>query len=210
MRKNIFMVAIATLVVCSCGSSKKIGSSTSSYNTQLQEGQTTASGVTRTKRAKEPCIALAQERDFAAYGTATSYVERVAMEEARNMARQELGRMMKTAVEGATEDYLKNAGADGKSTAETLFDEVNNSFWAESVKNSKEIETSIYDMSDGQIQVYVCYEVRANFDVLDKTAEVINNVLSNDKKLEIEFDKEQFKKKMASGLKEYKESLGKE
>ena len=36
MRKNIFMVAIATLVVCSCGSSKKIDSSTSSYTEMLE------------------------------------------------------------------------------------------------------------------------------------------------------------------------------
>lgn len=211
MKANIFIAVATAFVICSCGSSKKVTTADSSYNSRLQNEKFEAKAETpnRKLREEEPCQALAAEREFAAAGTATSYTEKVARNEAIRDARYELGRMMQVAVEGAAEDYLRNASKNKKSTAETLSEEINNQFFAECVKNSKVIKTTTYDLSDGQIQVYACVEVVADFSVLDKIAEIADNTLSRDETLEIEFDKEQFKKKVSNGLKEYKENRNK-
>ena len=203
MKKTILLAAVAATVVCSCGTSKKNTNSNLSYNQKLQNAQNAT--PTRKLRPTEPCEALAWERDLAAAGTATSYSEKIARNEAVRDARYELGRMMKVAVEGAAEDYMRNVTKNKKSTAESISEEINTQFFAECVKNSKVIKTTVYDLSDGQIQVYACVEVVANFEVLDKMADVAKNVLSNDEALEVEFDKNRFKDSMKEGLQKYKE-----
>lgn len=210
MKKFIFIAAIAA-GLCACGANKATAVG-SSYNQALQNAQSTnkaAETVTRTARPTEPCEALAWERDFAAAGTATSYNERVARNEAIRDARYQLGQMMQVAVEGAAQDYLRNATKNRKSTSESLAEEINTQFYAEAVKNSKVIKTTAYDLSDGQIQVYACVEVVAGFDVLDKAADVAKNVLTKDEELEVEFDKQKFKQEMKDNLREYKENKGK-
>lgn len=220
MKKTIILAAIAALVICSCGTTKQTSNrqsnsgnssvysqstTTPSYNSQLRNSAS-AGRVTRSRRPDEPCQALAWEKDFAAAGTAISYNEKAATNEAIRDARYELGRMMQVAVEGAAEDYTKNVSVNKKSMAETISEEVNNQFFSECVKNSKVIKTTVYDLSDGTIQVYACVEVKAGFDVLDKAAEVAENILTRDQALEVEFDKEQFKGKVKDGLQQYKES----
>ena len=213
MKKTLIFAAVAALVICSCGTAKKAANN-SSYNSQLQNSQPAQTAQTpqnanptpaRTLRATEPCIALSEEKDFAAWGVAQSYNEKVAVNEASRNAREELAKMMSVAVEGAAEDYLKNTSVNKKSTAATLSEEISTQFYSECVKNSKRIKTSVYDLDDGQIQVYVCYEIRAGFDVLEKAAEVVDNTLTRDQVLEVEFDRERFKDSMKEGLREYKE-----
>ena len=214
MKRTSFFLVIAFLLVCSCGTSKK-ASNNSSYNSQLQSSQSAQTTQTtqtanptpaRKARATEPCIALSEEKDFAAWGVAQSYNEKVALNEASRNAREELAKMMSVAIEGAAEDYLKNTSINKKSTAETLSEEISTQFYSECVKNSKRIKTSIYDLEDGQIQIYVCYEIKAGFDVLEKAAEVVDNTLTRDQVLEVEFDRERFKDSMKEGLREYKEA----
>lgn len=207
MKKILFVAAIAA-VVCSCGANKNSTSSQSSYGQVLQNTQIVNNAKTPTRKARptEPCEALAWERDLAATGTATSYSEKVAHSEAIRDARYELGRMIQVAVDGAAQDYLRNVTKNKKSTAETMSQEINTQFFSECIKNSKVIKTTVYDLDDGQIQVYACVEVVAGFDVLDKAADIAKNVLSKDEELEIEFDKQKFKEEMSNGLKEYKEN----
>ncbi len=211
MKKTILFAAVAA-IFCSCGASKQVAPT---YNAQLQaqpqqsapvaQAQPQPTVKARTMRQAEPCEELAAEREFAAAGTATSYTEKVARNEAIRDARYELGRMMKATVEGAAEDYLRNVTHNGKSTSESISEEINNQFFSECVKNSKVIKTTVYDLPDGQIQVYACVEVVAKFDVLDKIAETAQNVLSRDAELTAEFDKERFKDNIKDKMKEYKE-----
>lgn len=210
MKKSILFAAMAAMFLCSCGTTKQTPSS-SAYNSLLQAGQLekNVATPTRKERPTEPCEALSWEKDFAAVGTAISHVEKVARNEAIRDARYDLGRMMRVAVEGAAEDYLKNVSVNKENLAETMSEEIDNEFFSECVANSKVIKTTAYDLSDGTIQYYACVEVVAQFDVLEKAAEVAKNVLSRDKSLEVEFDKEQFKGKVKDGLQQYKENRGK-
>lgn len=209
MKKNVLFIAAIAAFVCSCGTTKKNATNPNTYyNQAIRSTQVVEKAETpaRKPRPTDPCDSLAWARDFAAAGTATSYNEKVARNEAIRDARYELGRMMKVAVEGAAEDYLRNVTKNKKSTAETISEEINTQFFAECVKNSKVIRTTVYDLPDGQIQVYACVEVVARFDVLEKAAEVAENVLSRDEELGVEFDKNRFKENTKEGLREYKEN----
>lgn len=197
MRKNYFIIAAIAASVCSCGAPKNMVDNHNQSQTMANQ---------RTLRITEPCEELAWQRDFAAVGTATSFNEKVARSEAVRDARYELGRMMQAAVEGAAEDYLRNISKNKKSKAESISEEINNQFFAECVKNSKVIKTTTYDLPTGEVQVYVCVEVVAGFDVLEKTADVVKNVLDKDDEIEVEFDKFLFKENMKDKMKEFKEN----
>ena len=189
------IIIVATSMVSACGALK---STVSNQSQGLQRPG-------RTLRTTEPCIEMANaESEFLrAYGTATSYVEKTALNEAERDARNRLAAMIKTAVEGAAQDYEMNATANLKKTAQALSEAVNTQFVAEEVANTRIIKTDIYDLTDGSIQVYVCLEMRASEE------EVINkleNVLEKDGILEIKYDRDQFVKSMKKGLEEYKKN----
>ena len=74
-------------------------------------------------------------------------------------------------------------------------------FVAEEIKNTRILKTSIYDLADGSIQVYVCLEIRTNKNDFEKN---LNNPLDRDGIIELQYDRDRFVKKMAEGLEEYK------
>lgn len=205
MKKVYFpTVAAISLLLAACGSSKN---AVSDYQYQQWKQQNQAQSElqrpSRTLRTEEPCIELAQSEGeyWREYGTATSYVEKVALNEAARDARNRLASRMKTAVEGAAQDYERNANQNLKKSAETLGEAVMTQFVSEEIKNTRIIKTSIYDLSDGSVQVYVCMEMGTNKGNFEKK---LDNTLDRNGILEIEFDRERFVKKMSEGLEEYK------
>lgn len=191
-------ITCAILIAASCGTSSK--SSSTQQNAQTSVQQTPG----RTLRTEEPCITLANESPFRAYGTAKSYIEQVAINEAARQARAELARMVKTAIEGAAMDYSQNANLNQKGSAETLGETINTFYVAEVIEKSSIIKTDIYDLTDGSIQVYVCVEM------LDGTAEEfdkkLDNTLDREGIISTKYDREQFINKVKGGLEEYKKN----
>lgn len=51
-------------------------------------------------------------------------------------------------------------------------------FVAEEIKNTRILKTSIYDLADGSIQVYVCLEIRTNKNDFEKN---LNNTLDRER-----------------------------
>lgn len=158
-------------------------------------------------RTVDPCIELAQADPRRAYGTATAYVEKVAKNEAARDARNQLAQMMKVAVEGAAQDYEQNANKNMKGSAETLAEAIMTQFVAEEVKNTSIIKTSIYDLADGSVQVYVCVEICTGG--VGEMEEKINNVLDREEIIGIQYDRDRFIDKMKEGLAEYKQKNSK-
>ncbi|MFR0764363.1 MULTISPECIES: hypothetical protein [Alistipes] len=203
---HLFIVFATSFLTVSCGASKKTTSSDYQYQQwkQQQEQQATApQRPARTLRTTEPCIELAQAdaENLRAYGTATSYVEKTALNEAERDARNRLAAMIKVAVEGAAQDYEQNANKNLKKSAGTIGESVMTQFVAEEIKNTRILKTSIYDLADGSIQVYVCLEIRTNKNDFEKN---LNNTLDRDGIIELQYDRDRFVKKMAEGLEEYK------
>jgi len=195
---NSLVLSIAIALVCtSCGASK---GTTINYQSQHQSVQQRPN---RTMRTLEPCISLAQEDSecWRAYGTATSYVEKNAINEAHRDARNQLAQMMKVAIEGAAQDYAMNAQKDLKGTAETIGESVMTQYVTAEISNTRTIKTSIYDLSDGSIQVYVCIEMRKKKEEFNNE---LDNTLSRDGIIGIQFDRDRFIKKMSSNLEDYK------
>ena len=182
------MLVCASMLFLSCGASKRAG-------------QQTAPG--RTLRTTEPCIELAnaESESLRAYCTATSYVEKTALNEAERDARNRLGAMLKVAVEGAAQDYEMNGNKNNSKSAETIGEAVMTQFVSEEIKNTRIIKTDIYDLKDGSIQVYVCIEMKSNEDDMTDRLE---KLLDNDDIIGIKYDREKFIEKMKSGLEEYK------
>ena len=207
MKKNIVSVALLgmTFALASCGSSKQTAASDYEYQLwkQQQEQQSAQQRPARKLRAAEPCIELAsaESENLRAYGTATSYIEKVAWNAAERDARSRLTAMIKTAVEGAAQDYEQNANQNLKKTAGTLSESVMTQYVAEEIKNTRIIKNSIYDLTDGSIQVYVCLEMKTDTEELKKN---LDNALDRDGVIELQYDRERFLDKMSEGLEEYK------
>lgn len=213
MKKNIVSVALLgmTFALASCGSSKQTAASDYEYQLwkQQQEQQSAQQRPARKLRAAEPCIELAsaESENMRAYGTATSYIEKVAWNEAERDARSKLTAMIKTAVEGAAQDYERNANQNLKNTAATLSEAVMTQYMAEEIKNAPVIDHSLYDLSNGHVQVYVCLEIKTNTKELMKN---LDNVLDRDGVIELQYDRERFLERMSKGLEEYRKKQAEE
>lgn len=199
---SFLTVAIAALSLVACSASKPAARPDYSQQWQQQQ-QSVQQRPARTMRTEEPCIALANEDspNLRAYGTATSYVEKVALNEAARDARNRMAQMMKVAIEGAAQDYEQNANKDLKGTAESLGESIMTQYVSEEIANTRTLKTSIYDLADGSVQVYVCIEMRTAKTDLEKK---IDNSLDREGVIGIQYDRERFIDKMAAGLEEYK------
>lgn len=207
MKKTLVSAVLAgSLLFVACGSAKKAITADYEYQQWKQQQQQAAAmnqRPARTLRATEPCIelALADAENTRAYGTATSYVEKTALNEAERDARNRLAAMMKVAVEGAAQDYEQNANQNLKKSAGTIGESVMSQFVAEEIKNTRILKTSIYDLTDGSIQVYVCLEMQSD---KDNFARNLENALDREGIIELQYDRDRFVKKMTEGLEEYK------
>ncbi|MCM1151321.1 MAG: hypothetical protein NC209_06795 [Alistipes sp.] len=206
--KNLSLLAtsvVAALSLVACGSSKKAASSDYQYQQwkEQQEQQAAQNRPNRTLRTTEPCIelALADSEYLRAYGTATSYLEKAALSEAERDARTRLAQMIKVAVEGAAQDYVQNANKNLKNTAGSLGESVMTQYVAAELRNTRIIKTSVYDLSDGSVQVYVCLEMRTDKDGFGRN---LNDFLDREGVVELQYDRERFIEKTAQGLEEYK------
>lgn len=202
MKKIFVMAVVAAALFTSCGTTKT-AKTDYQYEQWKAQQQSTPQRPARTMRTLDPCIELAQEdsENWRAYGTATSYVEKVALNEAQRDAINRLAQMMKVAVEGAAQDYEQNAQQNMKGSAETVGEQVFSQFVAQEITNTKTIKTSIYDLADGSVQVYVCIEMRTDKDEFNKK---LNNTLDREGIIGIQYDRDRFIQKMSAGLEEYK------
>ncbi len=75
-------------------------------------------------------------------------------------------------------------------------------FVAEEISNTRIIKTTIYDLADGSVQVYVCLEMKTNKDDFDKN---LNHTLDRDGLIELQYDRDRFIKRMEMGLEDYKQ-----
>lgn len=158
---------------------------------------------TRVLREAEPCeeLALAEADNMRDFGTATANIESVARNAALRNARNNLAQRIQMAAEGAALDYEQNANEDFQITSEIVSEAVSSQFFAQHISNSRAIKWSVYDLSDGSIQVYVCIEMeKAQEEVLEE----LGNQLAKEGVLAIKDDRENFIDKIGEKLEDYK------
>lgn len=235
MKKMTFLTVLlmAVFAVTSCGAKKQVAQNgyyqqqpsyqqpqqpvyqqpqqAVSYQQPQQQPQQPTEQVrpTRKKRELDPCILKAQEDspNLRAYGTSVAYVEREAINNAKRDARNEIANSLSMAVEGAATSWAKTGQKDQR-VATDLLDKSNyKQIIAEELANTPVIETSVYDLSDGTIQVYVCIEMRTSTREFTKK---ITQEISNDDFLRMEYEQQQFMKDMQADIDAYKANKKKE
>ncbi|MFI3258625.1 MAG: tetratricopeptide repeat protein [Rikenellaceae bacterium] len=114
---------------------------------QLQEDREAEMATpTRTSRKLDPCeeMALMESENYLAAGMAIAATESEAKKGAMDDARSQLAQMIRVVVNNAPE---------GSSDAQR------NQFVTQSLESTRPIKWSIYDLSNGKVQVYVCMEM---------------------------------------------------
>ena len=193
------MLMVAT-VLTSCGAKQKVASN-GYYQNQNQNSQSARPSATKVE--VDECVILQDEdpSKMRAVGIGQSYVEKEALNLARREARNELSRMLQTAVEEAAKGSSKTAQIDQRITSELLDQSEYKQFIAEEINKSKSIKTSKYILSDGTIQIYVCLEMLPTVSEFTKK---MSQELSQDEMLRMKFEQLEFEKEMEKGLEEYK------
>ncbi len=159
---------------------------------------------TRELREAEPCEELSLEKsdNLREFGTAIANIEKVARNEALRDARNKLAQSIQIAVEGAARDYDQNANADIKVATETLAEAVNTQYVAQYIANSRAVKWSVYDLSDGGIQVYVCVEMEKAKEAMLRELE---NKLEEDGVMAIKADRDRFVGQIGDNIEKSKE-----
>lgn len=163
----------------------------------------------------DQCIELQEQApDRRAWGEGTDYTLADASAYAQANARANFAYMIETAVEAGTShssQKFNKASSDGENGAlisdRTGLDKNLYSVVAQQiVKNTALIKTSPYKQKDGQYHVYVCIEYRGRVgDMAETIASKVNEQLSDEEKLRIQFDYQQFKKEIEEQLKNMKQ-----
>lgn len=204
MRSNkvkLFYVTIFTLVSFSfvgCKSSKSV---TSNDEVAIKVDQ---------------CVELQEKApERRAWGEGADYTMTDATDQAQASARARFAFMLESAVEAGTShsaQKINKASSNGENgglvSDRTGLDK---NFYSvvtqQIVENTVVIKTSPYKQKDGQYHVYVCIEYRGTLeDMAESIASKVNEQLSDEEKLKIQFDYQQFKKEIEEQLKNMKQS----
>lgn len=169
MKKYLFLV-IAVILLAACGSSKK---ALEAQNQLLLEQiaakqesdrvQAMSNSPIRAARTDEACQILvdAEEDNMRALGTTIATIEKVARNSALRDARNNLATRIQVAIDGGASDEEENVNEDRDVATKVKESSVFNQFVKQTISNSKPIKWTVYDQSDGTIQVYVCVEIQS-------------------------------------------------
>lgn len=194
---STIFVALALIFMVSCRTTKKI----------VSDGEVALK--------LDQCIELQEKApDRRAWGEGTDYTLSDATAYAQAAARANFAYMIETAVEAGTsqssQKYNK-ASSDGEngglvSDRTGLNKNLLSVVTQQIVKNTVLIKTSPYKQKDGQYHVYVCIEYRGTVgDMASEIASQVQNQLSEEEKMRINFDYQQFKKEIEEQLKRMKQ-----
>lgn len=156
----------------------------------VQQQQEQSVQPKRQKREVDECILLANEEgDFCrAYGEGTSFREGVALENAEMDAVVRIVQQFQSTVEGVRERYRGTAAKNLSTADEERLQGIIKQYLSGKA-SYRVLKTSLYDLSDGTVQCYVCIEYRTPKETMTKE---LTNVLSDDGVLGIEFNRDRF------------------
>ncbi len=115
----------------------------------------------RTARELDPCeeLAVAESKYYRSSGTAVAHSESEAKSAALADARNQLAQMVRVVVNGASQDYTRSTATNTSISTSSVSEELMNQYVYQSLESTKPLLWSVYDLSDGTIQVYVCVEM---------------------------------------------------
>lgn len=204
MKKLLITALIATtmgLMNVSC--SKKVVAA--SYPEYTGEGNSGGKKVTKVKEEIDECEQMAldaPETEFRGYASAIDEDRDFARQQAVMLARADIASQIENLTLSVIKGYRATVKANGVRSSESDIKQDVGSMAEETLKSSKVICSNRYRLGDGTYEVSVCVSVPA--ETVEKIAGA--TTLSDDERMKVEFNAEQFRKSYADELKAFRES----
>ena len=151
----------------------------------------------------DKCIELQKQLpERRAWGVGRSSYEQTAKNFAISAAEASFARMLEVAVELGTSNFIQIYGNTSSEDETALSKDFFSVVARQIVKSTKEIDYSPYKQKDGKFYTYVCIEYNGTIDEMaESVTSKVNNQLSDEEKLKIQFDYQQYKKEIEEQLK---------
>lgn len=201
MKKNMFIVAtiiVAAMGFTACSSSKAVNKTTKALHQKEVEVQMT--------KSEELAFEKPATRDF---GDGTNFNLSFAKTFAEGQARAAFQRKVEALVQTASEEALtayQQANTNGVESSIVSDQDIKSGAFAKQLaegvlKNTAVIHTDKFKKADGQYHVYVCIEYRGDVnDMVENMVAAaqkrIPQQVSDEDRIKIQFEIEQFKKKL--------------
>lgn len=210
MRKNIFIVAtivVATMGFIACSSSKAISKTGKTLNREEVE----------VKMTKSEELAF-EKPAIRSFGDGTNFNLSFAMTFAEGQARAAFLRKVEALVQTASEEALtvyQQASSNEVESSIVSDQDIKSGAFAKQLsegvlKNTAVIHTDKFKKADGQYHVYVCIEYRGEVNemvenMVATAKKRVPQQVSDEDKVKIQFELEQFKKKLEEDFKRLRE-----
>lgn len=211
MRKNMFIVAtivVAAIGFTACSSSKAVSETSKALNREEVEVKMT--------KSEELAFAKPAIRSF---GDGTNFNLSFAMTFAEGQARAAFQRKVEALIQTASEEALtayQQGSTNGVESSIVSDQDIKSGAFAKQIaegvlKNTAVINVDKFKKADGQYHVYVCVEYRGEVgemvEKMVKAAEKrIPQQVSDEDRIKIQFEIEQFKKKLEEDFNRLRES----
>lgn len=190
------MAMLAMLALAGCGSSKQATTSTTNYPATNTQAELPG------KRVAIPCVDASMDDDdyFRDLGIGTSInkqsARKAAVEAAKSIIKSRLGGMIK----GVATDYSRMvAGQAPADKVQRLIEEEFTQVVEKMLNDADKTCEDMYQVSSGEFEAYYAIQISKK-EIINKTS----NVLSQNEELEIEFNREQFRKFAEKRMEEMK------
>jgi hypothetical protein len=193
MKTNYLKLAVMAIVagafITACGGEK-------TAKTPEQKSATNR-GV---KLEKEECeeLALQESKNWRASGNGVSPKEAFARNIAELNAKARLARQTEEQINSLIRSFNQQHEADNTQDLVGKATEVTDGYTDQLLSNVKTICSNTYVKEDGSYNVYVCVEMG------EETLSRVHKKLTDDQKLSIDFDEQQFKKEMEKAKEDYR------
>ncbi|MGN1226570.1 MAG: hypothetical protein ACI4TL_04955 [Candidatus Cryptobacteroides sp.] len=195
------MIALSILAISSCGSSKKAVVPDSSFGKKIEASEC----LTYALEAPKGVLRAFGEGVDTEYG----YAYRFAVAQARD----EMARILKTQVESGISLYRKTYAVGNTTREESKVnkdkmgenEDLITSICTSSVSGAKAVKTDqYYNEKNGEYTVHVCVEMDTDAVINNLDYDKIEQLISDEQRLEIDFNKDQFKKQLKADIEAYK------
>lgn len=204
MRHNVsryLVIAFGILAITSCGSSKKAVGNDSGFGKKIEASECLIYALNAPKGVL---------REFGeGVDTEYGYAYRFAMAQARDG----MARILKTQVESGISLYRKTYAVGNTTREESKVnkdkmgenEDLITSICTSSVSGAKAVKSDqYYNEVNGEYTVHVCVELDTDAVINNLDYDKIEQLISDDQRLEIDFNKDQFKKQLKADIEAYK------
>ncbi len=191
----MFTIVVVAFAMASCGSSKTVATAAPASQSPFGEVY------------EAPCTVYDTPEEFAATGiyrgsmNQKGAVHKFALQDAQSKVRMK----MQHAYKGMISDFSESVGNNQGNDISTKISQAGDQIIDVVVNNTSEccLRWSAVG-EDGHIECYVAIKI-SKADLSQKVAQAVDNKLTDEEKMRIGFNEEQYRQKMEQRFKEYKE-----